>query len=304
MTRTSSRDYAAEAWSQLPGHDQLAAAVDRLHELRIPQPRHALEVQTQLRERIAAGEQVTGEQIVAELAAALAAAQAADTAHAFVAGLHQELPRRLDHLRRSGADTALKWLQSELAAALTRASKVIGSLDGVRTADDAIERGATKEWSALTQLAAEYAGIRTAQREITITGIGEGPNTITMLETFGVVAEPEQLHPRLQRELEGRDPISLLGPGAAVSVTEAEPWPADPLEQLLWAHTDGAQLVIPKLAELRDAATAHATAARAARNDNTGAPLPDKPTAAMDRELTARRNAAWLEEQRAAGAIA
>lgn len=305
MTTT---DYLSAAYSRVPGHDQLAAAIDTARRLAVPEAIPLTHVEAALTARVTAGDVPTGAEILDAFAAAIASATAADAARSFVAGLRLHLPRQLEQLRPAGADDALAYLRHELEPLLARAAKAIAALAGATSAEDAIRAGKAKAWQQLLEIADEYAAIRRAQREVTITGLGEGPETIKALETFGIVREPERFHPRLQRELEGRDSISQVGPGAVVSVNEAEPWPTAPREQLLWAHDVGAELTVPSVGELRTAAAQHRQAARAAREahdvEQAGPAPKQRSQAAIDREIEFRREEAFIQQLKRDGVVA
>jgi hypothetical protein len=152
-------------------------------------------------------------------------------------------------LVEGSADLLLLKFGVDLATLLNEVRSQVGGLKGARTAGEAITNGTTARWTKIQAMAERNNVIRAAQQKV-------------MVNFY-----PELLaNHRSQWSLEApasdcyMSNLDDIWPGCINSDTampdraggRTEPWPADEVEQLIWAATSSAQPWIPLPAQLEE----------------------------------------------------
>ncbi|WP_205874441.1 hypothetical protein [Mycobacterium camsae] len=147
-------------------------------------------------------------------------------------------------------DAVLRAYHGKLVELLDNARELVDQLDGANNAETAIDKGVGPQWKQLSELARDYQQLRNAQeshvpQDIVIsarpsTGTGEHPASDLFLRNLDDIwphwRQPD-LTPRTIR-LDGRR-------------DRTEPWPTEPVPQLIWLATSQAEPWIPTIAQLR-----------------------------------------------------
>ena len=280
-----------DALSRIPGFAQTQQMLADLQRLPIPAVITHDAVAASLADKLARRElddhrivHTFCELVIGESAYARAVRWRSDT----IAELSHELAR----LRREEADrSALPFVAEQLASVLEDVAPVLKTLRGIRSAEDAIDKGSAtaKAWTALVAAGRKLDGIRSAQKILTAdayqTG-GRGPEAAPLairdVERYGVVHNIQRFQP-FKAELDGTPP-RYDAARAGASIHTPPPWPAGGFEQLRWAHEHGAVLWLPSGSQLRAAAENHK------RNVADAAEARD-PDAAPERRKAARERA-------------
>ncbi|MGW0158467.1 hypothetical protein ACWDUN_03995 [Mycobacterium sp. NPDC003323] len=164
--------------------------------------------------------------------------------------LHRDASASANSIRLTNADTILAGLNSDLQSLLSEVAGIATELDGASTAQDAIAANRGDTWQRLTAHTADYHQLRLAQTAV----MRDYPDYQQSAQPSAGGEEPaSDLHLANLDALwpDWRTPGSL---NHTVTVNgsphRAEPWPADPVEFLLWLATSTAQAWIPTRAQL------------------------------------------------------
>jgi len=119
--------------------------------------------------------------------------------------LERGLRERLLAVHRERADDALQVLAVELRTLLAEAAPVLGQLDGVNDADDAIAADRVQPWRQAVAMAARYAELRQAQRILVSAAVTPQSHTSdrvsgearALVDDFGHVVDADRHYPEV-----------------------------------------------------------------------------------------------------------
>lgn len=233
------------AWSHIDGMNQLIGAKQRLDALPpVDVPGGYTHIIDDAMDALLGGDDPTP--ILATLADAERAAEAARRVGTARQQLAAQLRDRITTARALGADQALAWLAERLAETMTRLQPHRDLIVETTSGDDAIRRGGkyVTAWRAFTEACESYEQIRATQLAVTgaARGTGSGTPTAELVGDYGIVAgRGPQVVPD--------DPLT----GGAGRIRTVCDWPTDPAEQLRWSLETGAALWVPSIDELEGA---------------------------------------------------
>jgi hypothetical protein len=205
----------------------------------------------------------------------------AQAAYDFLLTVENEVKAQIDQHRSSNVDLALSYLDTRVGEIVAQAAALVSVLGGARTPEQVLAAGpgAAQAWNDLGDLGQVYGDVRHAQQ-------------VLVSESWGTVDVITQPAVPLQQSGILRD-VAAVWPGWADSdrgsTGARAPWPHhDPSNPyvvthdrayLIWAVDADAQLWVPGLEELHqaaqafDAATTAAMFRRASANAAAEAPL-------------------------------
>ena len=147
-----------------------------------------------------------------------------------------------------GADDVFGRLNDDLAELMADASDAALTLDGARTATEAISKGAHAAWAALTDLAVQYDQIRSAQRTL----ITHWPEQIQISRTQ--YQDDEHASDLYLSNLDDIWPtwrrLDAYNMASGQLTANTPPWPSEPVERLAWLSTSDANVWVPTLDQL------------------------------------------------------
>lgn len=135
----------------------------------------------------------------------------------------------------SDFDSLCRSLAADFDELMHSVGLVVHELQGARTPAQVIERGVTEAWKQLPALRDEYDLIRTAQKMV----LGDQPQW-------------QWAKSRVHHDDPLASDMALANLDIVFSAWKnggEAPWPADPIEQLVWLCTSGAEPWIPTLAQ-------------------------------------------------------
>ncbi|MDM2643330.1 hypothetical protein PP633_01695 [Mycobacteroides abscessus] len=148
------------------------------------------------------------------------------------------------------SETLLIHLGRELAALMTQTATVTKQLKGARTANEAVAKGVADSWQQLGPLRQSYDMLREAQSQLiariadpTILGNGTSQYLVDELASDLMIANLDEVLPGWRAPQTGV--IRMQGPGP-----DRRPWPANPIEQLVWLVVSDARPWILTMTEL------------------------------------------------------
>lgn len=151
-------------------------------------------------------------------------------------------------------DSILAAYHGRLTELLSAAKEIVDQLDGAATPTEAIDKGVTLQWKALTALADDYQALRAAQMSQIPTEIavsarpaagGEDHASDCYLQNLDTVW-PTWRQPH-------KTPTTTYINGGEKDRNRFEPWPSErrPVSLLVWLITSRAEPWIPTTAQLR-----------------------------------------------------
>lgn len=157
----------------------------------------------------------------------------------------------LANIPAAHSETLLTHLGRELAALMAETTTVTDQLKGARTANEAIAKGVADAWQKLGPLQQSYDVLREAQSQLmariadpTILANGTSQYLVDELASDLMIANLDQVLPGWRAPQTGA--IRMQGPDP-----DRRPWPADPIEQLVWLVVSDARPWIPTITELQ-----------------------------------------------------
>lgn len=165
---TKSQNILDQATDKIPGHREAQTRLDTAKNWQIPNPSESREtVAAHLYSEAAKGAPCPDD-IAERIVRGTQAEGAYMEAHSMVKSLITQAEAELGEVLRSGAHDALGWLNEQMSALRSDVSEVVGKLDGVTSAEEAIAVGSTsvKAWAALDDLVTRYEQIRNAQMKL------------------------------------------------------------------------------------------------------------------------------------------
>ncbi|MEU9805593.1 hypothetical protein [Mycobacterium sp. NPDC050853] len=197
-----------------------------------------------------------------------------------LAGQVQQCNMALSNFPHAHADTLFAALAHELNSVMAETADITDRLVDARTATEAIAAGAADSWQQLTPLRQAYDRIRDGQHTL-MYRIGDPlllGNAVSQyipdeLASDLVLANLDDVLPGWRGPQTGI--IRVQGPPP-----ERRPWPADPIEQLVWLATSAARPWVPTMQQLEEL-----WADRRMRTDPT--PAPTRIIRPLAREATA-----------------
>ncbi len=145
-------------------------------------------------------------------------------------------------------DRQLASLARDLDAIMGTVAEVVDRLDGARNTGEVIDRGVADVWRELAPLRAEYDAVRQAQDWIMV-----GDHRVQHcrseyledeLATDLAIANLDRVFPDWKHAPQNQALRRWGGP------PDPRPWPADPVEQLVWLVTSGAEAWVPTIRQL------------------------------------------------------
>jgi hypothetical protein len=259
-----------DPWGQFPEYTALVRARDHVASLTFPPAPSVIDAQRAILERFIAGENLTGAQVVEEMARAhLGSAPLEAALHLRVEAVH-DFRNRIENFERTHRDEALAWLNGELAELFATVTTLAGDLADIDTAEHAVTDGAqaAEAWRALGPLVDRYRSIRGWQREITADAYG---STVTNMQRdlprHGIVRQARDYSP-LTDEVAGVEASLHVDRGGSQMVGTDAPWPTnDDRAFLLWCARNDATPWVPTTRELHAELEAHRDAVAQARAD-------------------------------------
>lgn len=252
-------------YAEIAGYAELEAAAARvetlLREISETAVASPAQVQIELVERIARGDDFTAQ----DLLDAMARAQLGAGPVALVADMLRaaaiEFPHRLQAFRGRHADAALRILDRRLRVLFATAREALHVLGDVDTIDRAVRAGKGDDWTVLADLVVEYRALREQQLEITCLayGLDLAPRAAREISRFGLVRDARRWPP-LSLEVDGTaEPTIRATLGKPTTAVSPEPpWPVDdPAALLRWCDDHDAEPWIPTTRELRGEVAAH-----------------------------------------------
>lgn len=156
----------------------------------------------------------------------------------------------LANITAAHSDTLLAHLGRELAALMAQTATVTDQLKGALTAAEAIAKVVADSWQQLAPLRQSYDVLREAQSQLmarigdpTILANATSPYLVDELASDLMIANLDQVLPGWRAPQTGV--IRIQGPDP-----DRRPWPADPIEQLVWLVVSDAHPWIPTITEL------------------------------------------------------
>ena len=146
-------------------------------------------------------------------------------------------------------DRILTSLASDLDGIMANTAQVVARLDGARTPAEAINQGVADVWQELTPLRDEYDHVRQAQ-DWTMAGDQRVIHCRSRylhddeLATDLAIANLDEIFPGWV------DPPQNHAIQRWDDRQRLQPWPADPIEQLVWMCTSGAEVWCPTIRQL------------------------------------------------------
>jgi hypothetical protein len=176
----------------------------------------------------------------------------------------------LDH------DAVLQSLHADLNELMDRVAAAVERLGGARTPLEVIAADTGDAWNELQELHPEYETIRKAQ-DLAMSGSPE----ISMAASNYLWDDPLASDARIANLDEVFPHWRDQAPPSVVSLNRswdgrAQPWPADPVGQLVWLATSGAKAWIPTIHDLNKLWEARRRRANGTPDIRTG--RPDQPT--------------------------
>ncbi|ORB84675.1 hypothetical protein B1987_13700 [Mycobacterium kansasii] len=147
-------------------------------------------------------------------------------------------------------DTILKSLNDDLDQLMARAAHAVEQLNGAHTPAEVVAAGVGDVWNELAELRHDYDQIRQAQASV-MTGLQElglGRSNYLFddpLASDTAIANLDHIFPAW-RDRTTPTPVSFSPSWDG----RAQPWPKDPVGQLVWIVTSGAQAWTPTTSQL------------------------------------------------------
>jgi hypothetical protein len=169
-------------------------------------------------------------------------------------------------------DRILNTLHDALMEVMDQVAAVVERLDGAQTPQQVIDAGVGDAWKELRPLRTEYEKIRQAQ-EWAMAGEDQHVGSRSQylfddpLATDLAIRNLDQVFPQWRNRDNSSINLSAAPPH------DPRPWPKDPVEQLAWLCTSGAEVWVPTLSELHQL-----NQERAARLNPIPDDEPDRPT--------------------------
>jgi hypothetical protein len=148
-------------------------------------------------------------------------------------------------------DAILHSLHDDLDELMARVSTAVDRLGGAHTPSEVIAAGVGDAWNELAALRTEYDEVRAAQDMAMIGADSEMASARSNYLWEDPMASDTQIA-NLDKTFPGwRDKASTTFTTAAPSWDgRPQPWPADPVGQLVWIATSGARTWIPTIGQL------------------------------------------------------
>lgn len=153
---------------------------------------------------------------------------------------------------RLHVDAILTAYNNELQALLADVGKLSHKLGDVDTVNKAVAADKGREWKQLNALADDYAALRLAQHDLLSPEVKHAARARVGEPTASDLhlANLDQLWPDWRNPGQARSRLTQLGAGPREHSRE-EPWPADPVELLLWLVRSEARPWIPTAEQLQ-----------------------------------------------------
>lgn len=253
------------AWEHVPGHADLLAVRDRVNRLPadIPRASSVAEVQAAVINRLIAGEDLTGAQIVDEMARAQLGQAPVEAAAGLCKNAQLLIANQIKvfETTRANVDAALSWLNSEVEDLFDIVRAVVKTLGRITTPEQAMRAGSRQvaAWTSLDDAVIRYRAIRNQQHEIVVGTYNRGsePRAREDIARFGLVRNARK-HPPLVNEVAAVPPTLRVTPGREHLAFADVPWPTDDDRAfLLWCAPNNVQPWVPTLTELHSEMEAH-----------------------------------------------
>ena len=157
--------------------------------------------------------------------------------------------RTVESVATTETDDHLARLHESLMGIMGKVSAVVDRLDGAYTPQEVINQGVGDAWKQLPPLRAEYDALRQAQEWVVA-----GEPLVTSVRSDYLLDDP-MASDLILSNLDVLFPAWKSRPGnvsrmSAAPEEDPRPWPADPIEQLVWLCVSEAQVWVPTMSQL------------------------------------------------------